>query len=194
MIKIKGKLQMPENLYQIINVISEQKKKEKESRGYLVWFERLIDPIMIATLFGIYKSQELPPIDEEEISLEKSYEFNVDVTSFANILNHFLFCLWAKKKGLPDKSSDIIKYREELYRFISKLLDADYYRSVVIPFYLKKADESESGGISFLYRLWNSDRVGLKLADYSPEYLALEFSSAQSDFISNVIAPLKKEN
>lgn len=184
---------MPENLYQVLTVIS-KKKQDKDSTGYLASFERLIDPVTIATLFGLYKSAELPPIDEEEISLEKSYEFNVDISPFANLLNHFLFCLWVKKSGSPDKSSDIIKYREELYRFVTKLLDADYYRTVLIPFYLKKADQSESTETSFLYRMWNSDSVGLKLEVYSPEYLALEFSSEQEDFIRTVVAPLEKED
>lgn len=191
MFRIKGAIQMPENLYEIIKVISEAQKKEPT--GYLASFERLIHPVMIATLFGLYKSQELPPINEEEISLEKSYKFNVDISSFAEILNHLLFCLWVQKKGLPGKSSDNVKFREELYNFISKLLDIDYYRSVLIPFYLKKADESENSGTSFLYRLWNSDEVGLKLTLYSPEYLALEFSSAQSEFLNNTIAPLEKK-
>jgi len=192
MIRIKGNLQIPENLYQIINIISEEQKKH-EPHGYLIGFERLIDPVLIGTLFGLYKSQELPPINKEEISLQKSYEFNVEISSFANIFNHFLFCLWVKKKGLPDKSKDIVKYREELYSFISKILDPDYYRSVVIPFYLNKADESESNETSFLYRLWNSDNLGLELQRYSPEYLALEFNSAQNDFIEDVILPLQKE-
>ena len=183
---------MPENLYQIINAISEQKQK-RESKGYLVHFKRLIDPVMIATLFGLFKSQELPPTDEEEISLENSYEFNVDISSFASTLNHFLFCLWAKKKGLPNISVDILEYRGELYNFISKLLNVDYYRGVVIPFYLQKADD-ESSGPSFLYRLWNSDKVGLELKDYSPEFLAQEFNSARSDFIGNVIAPLSNRD
>lgn len=183
---------MPENLYQLINVISERKQKG-ESKGYLVHFKRLMDPVMIATLFGLFKSQELPPADEEEISLENSYKFNVNISSFASILNHFLFCLWAKKKGLPNISVNILKYREELYNFISKLLDVDYYRGVVIPFYLQKADDGRSGP-SFLYRLWNSDKVGLELKDYSPEFLALEFNSAQSDFISDVIAPLSNRD
>jgi hypothetical protein len=192
-IRIKGKLQMPENLHQVLTVIS-KKKQEKESTGYLVRFDRLIDPVTVATLYGLYKSAELPPIEEEEILLEKSYEFNVDISPFANLLNHFLFCLWVKKNGAPDKSSDIVKYREELYRFVTKLLDVDYYRTVLIPFYLKKADQSEDDETSFLYRMWNSDNVGLKLEDYSPEFLSLEFSSAQEEFISSVVAPLKKED
>lgn len=191
MIRIKGFLQMPENLYKLINAISEQKQKGEFTGYFSRARARLMDPVMIATLFGLYKSQELPPSDEEGISLEKSWEFNVEMGS-AEILNHFLFCLWVKKKGLPDRSTDIIKYREELYNFISKLSDADYYRNTLIPFYLKKADESENSGTSFLYRLWNSDEVGLKLTVYSPEYLALEFSSAESDFVNSVINPLKK--
>lgn len=192
LIKIKGNLQMPETLYEIISAIKGREKAE--SKGYLESFEMLIDPVKICTLFGLYKSQELPPFDKDEISLSKSYEFNVDISTFADILNHFLFCLWVKKKGTPETSKDIVKYREELYGFISKLLDADYYRNVLIPFYLSKTDEAdESGTSSFLHRLTSSDNIQLTLEDYSPEFLAREFSAAQNDFISRVIAPFNKK-
>jgi len=182
---------MPEYLYNTIAIIAEKKQK-KESVGFLSSFERLIDPVMMTTLFGLYKSQELPPLDKEEMSLDKSYEFNVDISSFTQILNHFLFCLWVNKNGLPDKSKEIIEYRKKLYKFVSKLLDSDYYRSVLIPFYLEKANESGSSETSFIYRLWNSDESGVNITTHSPEYLALEFASAQSDFIANIMTPLKQ--
>lgn len=193
MVRIKGNLHVPENLLQIINAISEE-KKSKDHNGYLVGFDQLVDPAIIAMFYGLFKSQELPPVDEEEIKLKSSYEFNVDLDPFDNILNHYLFCLWLNKNGGPEESKDIMKYREDLYCFISKILDPDKYKNVVIPFYLNKADESESSETSFLYRLWNSDSIGMTLQDYSPEYLAREFSSEQSDFLTKVIIPLGKEN
>lgn len=185
MVRIKGNLQVPENLYQTINTISEAQKGDR--RGYLVNFERLIDPVMIGTLFGLYRSQELPPLDVEEIKLDKTWDFNVEISPFADIINHFLFCLWVKKRGSPEKSLDILKYREDLYTFISKLLNDDYYRCVLIPFYLKKADESEKGSTSFLVRLWHSDEIGVEKNYYSPEYLALEFNSVQSEFMQYIM-------
>lgn len=191
MVLIKGNLQMPETLFRTISLIREEKKKE-DSESCLASFERLIDPVILGTLFGLYKSQELPPIDKEEIIIGNSDKFNVDISDFAKKLNHFLFCLWVKKNGPPNESSDIMKYRESLYKFISKLLDADFYRNVLIPFYLQKAEESDPGEASFLYRLWNSGDVGLELTNHSPEFLALEFNSAQNDFIAEVLPSLSK--
>jgi hypothetical protein len=191
-IRIKGNLSMPENLYETISAIKNRDEIQRE--GYLSSFERLIGPVKICTLFGLYKSQELPPMDKEEISLAKSHEFNVDISTFADAVNHFLFCLWVKKKGTPETSTDIVSYREELYYFISKLLDANYYRTVLIPFYLSKADEAdESGTSSFSHRMASSDNVKLTLEDYSPEFLAREFCTAQNEFINSVIAPFNKK-
>lgn len=191
-VKIKGNLQMPENLFEIITTIKNKDKIER--KGYLESFEMLIDPVKICTLFGLYKSQELPPMDKDEIVLEKFYEFNVDISTFADVLNHHLFCLWVKRKGTPDTCPDIVKYRENLYSFISKLLDADYYRNVLIPFYLSKANEAEERGTSsFLHRLASSDNVKLALEDYSPEFLAREFYAAQNDFVKSIIAPLSSK-
>lgn len=188
--KIKGQLQMPESMFKIVETISQVEKEN--SQGYLINFKRLVDPVMIGTLFGLYNSKELPPLNVEEYPLAKTWEFNVEITSFADILNHLLFCLWVKKKGSPEKFPDKLKYREELYAFISKLLDDDYYRCVLIPFYLKKADEGEERGTSFLYRLWNSDKIGVEKNNYSPEYLALEFNLVQNEFISSIVDPLEK--
>jgi hypothetical protein len=193
MIKIRGNLQMPENLFDLITVI--QKKEKPKLEGYLGSFERLVDPVLICTLFGLFKSQELPPVDIEEYPLPKSHEFNVDISSFAETLNHFLFCLWVKKNGTPDSSKDIVLYRETLYKFISKLLDTDYYRNVLIPFYLYQAERGEeSGTSSFTHRLASSDNVPLVLEDYSPEFLAREFSTAQGEFINNIIGALDTTN
>jgi len=190
MTKIKGTIQVTERLYEILNMISEQ-KKNREPSGHLARFARLIDPVIIAAFYGLYKSRELPPLEEEEIKLDNSYEFNVDISDFTDIFNHFLFCLWVKENGLPDESKDMMKYRQQLYHFISKLLDGKYFLGVILPFYLKRADESESESTSsFLHRLASSDKIGIVLQDYSPEFLAKEFSLIQNEFISDVIAPL----
>jgi len=192
MVLIKGNLPMPDSMFQIVNAVTTYQKPGSTTKGYLAGFERLIDPVIIGTFFGLYKSKQLPPLDEERIELEKSYEFNVDISSFSETFNHLLFCLWVAKEGLPDKAKDIVAYREALYRFISKLQDNDYYRNVLIPFYLSKADEMEGSESSFLYRLWNSDTVGVELQTYSPEYLALEFRSARDEFLKDMIIPLQR--
>jgi len=192
MIRIKGHLQIPKAMESIIE--ERQKKEKNETIGYLGSFERLIDPVLIGALFGLYKSQALPPIEKDEIRLAASHEFNADITHFTENFNHFLFCLWVKKNGAPDETVDINNYREELYEFISRLLDSEYYKNVLIPFYLDKADQQESGETSsFLHRLSSSNKVGPVLELYSPEYLAREFSDAQNDFITNVIMPLAKQ-
>ena len=192
MFRIKGRLQVPDNLKEVIDSIPpfENKSPPAESSGYISSFKLKMDPVLLCTMFGLYKSQELPPTNKEELVLfSKSHEFNVEIGDFADLLNHFLFCLWVDKNGSPDKCADIMKYREELYGFVKKLLDPDYYRAVLIPFYLSKADQEESGTSSFTHRLASSDNVKLELEDHSPEFLKREFVAAQIEFIKNVIIP-----
>lgn len=197
MFRIKGNLQVPDTLKEIINSIPpfEDKSLHNEPPKYVGSFKQKIDPVLLCTLFGLYRSQELPPLDKEEVALfSKYHDFNVEIGGFVDVINHFLFCLWVKKNGSPDKCADIMKYREELYTFIKKLLDPDYYRLILIPFYLSKANEQESGTSSFVHRLASSDDVKMEIAkDNSPEFLACEFASAQSEFINNVVAPLEGE-
>ncbi len=184
--KIKGNIQVTQHLYEILTTIS-QKKKEQNPVGYLDKFERLIDPVILSTFYGLYKSKELPPLKEEKFLLEKSYEFDADISDFADKLNHFLFCLWIKQHGLPDTTDDINSYREELYGFLSKIISDKYFVGVVIPFYVKKADEAEGDKSSFVHRLWSSDNIGNLNEIYSPEYLAAEFSAIQSEFMNEVV-------
>jgi len=194
MFRIKGNIQVPDALEEIIDSIPpfDEKSAHTEPLVYVGSFKQKIDPVLLCTLFGLYKSQELPPTDKEEVALfSKYHDFNVEIGGFADMVNHFLFCLWVKKNGTPDKCADIMKYREELYAFIKKLLDPDYYRTVLIPFYLAKANEQEIGTSSFIHRLAGSDEVKMEIAkDSSPEFLACEFASAQNEFINNCIIPL----
>lgn len=198
MFRIKGNLQVPDAVKEIINSIPpfDDKSPRTEPPVYIGSFKQKIDPVLLCTLFGLYRSQELPPLDKEEVApFSKYHDFNVEIGGFADVINHFLFCLWVKKNGAPDKCADIMKYREELYAFIQKLLDPDYYRLILIPFYLSKANEQESGTSSFIHRLASSDGVKMEIAkDNSPEFLACEFASAQNEFIANIITPLEGEH
>jgi hypothetical protein len=189
--KIKGNIHVTDHLYQILEIIS-QKKKRQDNSGHLAKFERLIDPVILATFYGLYKSRELPP-SQEDFPLEKSYEFNADISDFANKLNNFLFCLWVKQNGLPDNKTDIMKYREKLYEFTSRIISEKYFISVILPFYINKADEAEGENSSFLHRLWSSDNIGIVNEIYSPEFLAVEFDNSQADFIKEVIEDLSDQ-
>jgi hypothetical protein len=192
--KLKGNIQVPENLKQIIRAIppveADEQGLPEKSLANISDFKRKIDPVLICTYFGLYKSRELPPMVEEIRIFSEKKDFSVEIGEFDDLLNHLLFCLWVKKNGFPDSCQDNVKYREDLYSFIKKLLDEDYYRNVLIPFYINKADERESGTSSFLHRLTSSDIIKLELADYSPEFLSREFSNAQHEFMDEVIKPI----
>ena len=192
--KLKGNIQIPENLKQIIRAIppieADEQGLPEKSLANISEFKRKIDPVLICTFFGLYKSRELPPMVEEIKIFSEKKDFSVEIGEFDDLLNHLLFCIWVKKYGFPDTCEDNVKYREDLYAFIKKLLDEDYYRNVLIPFYINKADERESGTSSFLHRLTSSDIVKLELADYSPEFLSREFSNAQHEFMEEIIKPI----
>jgi hypothetical protein len=85
-------------------------RSPSQMSGYLANFKTKIEPVLICTLFGLYKCRELPPTDEKNTKFfSKSHEFNVDISSFADYLNHLLFCLWIKKNGFPEKCSSIAR-------------------------------------------------------------------------------------
>ena len=182
--KIKGNIHLTEHMNEVVKIWSESKASR------LAKFPNKIDPAIIAVLYGIYSSKELPPLDTDEIKLDRQSEFNVNIANSAETIVHLLFCLWIKSSGMPDKSGDIFKYRERLYGFLFRLLDPRYFQNVLIPFYVKKADEESSGTSSFLHRLWNSDSVGLIFEDYTPEFLAKEFHTVQKEFMDSIIKPI----
>ena len=202
-----GHIHMPEEIFNIIEVKSKNDLPESDDRHlepekpddynrekynercYLIQFNRLIDPVIIALFFGLYHSKELPPVDTQPIILDKSYEFSASIATQVDIFNHLLFSLWIKTNGFPDEDSDTIKYRRELYHFIEKIIDQQYFVNVIVPFYLDQATKYKAG-TSFLFRLRESGFVEWKSTDISPEYLAMEFNSVQSSFIEEVIKPL----
>jgi hypothetical protein len=184
---IDGFIQVTPNLLEVVNLMT-AKKKETNPSGNLAKFDRLIDPVVIAAFYGLYKSKDLPPLDVEETTLGATRDFYLNISEFANKFNHFLFCLWVKKNGLPGQHGDVLKYREQLYGFLSKLLDQRFFLSVVLQFYLKKTDEPEGKKSSFVHRLLGSDNVDMTFQIYSPEFLAQEFNVAQKEFMQNIVS------
>ncbi|MHA1228056.1 MAG: hypothetical protein ACTSPV_15025 [Candidatus Hodarchaeales archaeon] len=202
-----GHIQLTEELYDMIETkskydlpVDDPKHEEPEKpsdfnkdlynqKSYIVRFDRLIDPVIIAAFYGLYKSKKLPPSDDTPIQLDKSYEFLANISTHANIISHFLFCLWIKENGYPNESQDMLKYRQRLYDFIDKLLDQKYFVNVILPFYINEANKAETG-TSFLFRLRESGFVKWRSDDISPEYLAMEFAAAQEEFVQEVIIPL----
>lgn len=202
-ITLKGKILLPEYLYRFIEDIADYRKKGESFRA-ASGFAKLIDPVLVSTLFGLYKSQELPPLQEVDQKDEEKqwydWEYDVDISAFAEKFNHLLLCLWVRRHGLPDTAEDKREYRNQLYEFFGNLLriDGDYFMKVLIPFYLRKADTGSSDSPSFVWRLSNSDAIRIEQEQHSPEYLALEFAKEERRFEKDVIkapeAPAKVDS
>jgi len=193
---------LPPELHGVVEIRSlkdskNEKKPEKpedyakykyNKKSHILSFDKMIDPVIISLFYGLYKSKKLPDINEQINTYEKR-EFGVDIYTYWEIFSHLLFCLWIKINGYPNESSDILEYRKVLYGFIGDLLDEEYFISKIIPFYLNEANNSETG-YPFLYHLKESGFVELKSSINSPEYLSMEFQTAQKDFEDEVIKPL----
>jgi len=204
MVKKLGIIKMPKELEEIMEEQSNPESSEKpadynvgeyNSESFLLRFDRLIDPVIVTMFFGLYKSQELPPEDPEtKFDLGGSYEFGVDIEEYREIFNNLLLCLWIHKNGFP-KSKEVSEFRKRLYDFTKKILDDDYFRGVIIPFYTKKAAESTRGR-SFLARMRGSGYVRHKkekMSMASPEFICKEFAERQKEFRDLVIKPLSKK-
>ncbi|MGD6810642.1 MAG: AlbA family DNA-binding domain-containing protein [Candidatus Bathyarchaeia archaeon] len=187
-LKLYGNIQLPKNLNEMIASIPPLTDTTAPELPYISSFKNKIDPVLLCTFYGLYKSRELPSkFDATDFTAKR--DFNVNISEAAELLSHLLFCLWVKQNGYPDTCKDQVKYRKDLYDFIENLLDEHYYRNTIIPFYISKASIEEGGTSSFLHRLTSSSNVKLELTDYSPEYLALDFANAQRDFIDEVVKP-----
>jgi len=204
MAKKLGNIKMPKELEEIIKESSNAEASEKpadydvkeyNSESFLLRFDRLIDPVILSMFFGLYKSQELPPEDPEtKFDLEGSYEFGVDIEEYREIFNNLLLCLWIHKNSFPT-SKDVSEFRKRLYNFTKKILDDDYFRGVIIPFYTKKAAESTRGR-SFLARMRGSGYVRYKkekMSMASQEFICKEFAERQEEFGDLIIKPLSKK-
>ena len=202
---LKDHIKIPEELNDILNtnrLYADEKVLPKppeategvsyNKKSYHLMFDRLIDPVIISMFFGLYKSKELPPESDEAITLDKDWEFRANISAHMDLLLHLLFCLWVKRNGIPeDSEGGLLSYRDSLYGFLKRIMNKKYVVSVLIPFYVNKAGTSEGGFTSFLYRLRESDFADWKSSDNTPEFLSMEFTSAQEDFFREILPPPK---
>jgi len=193
---------LPPELHGVVEIRSlKDSKKDKEpekpddyvkykynKKCHILNFDRMIDPVLISLFYGLYISKKLPKINEQ-INVYEKKEFGVNISSYWEIFSHLLFCLWIKINGYPNEASNILEYRKMLYEFIEDLLNEEYFISTIIPFYLNEANNGDTG-YPFLYHMKESGFVELKNSISSPEYLAMEFQTAQKDFEDEIITPL----
>jgi len=207
-----GIIKIPLELQNLIERISDEREDElNEYRpsdfdldkynetSLLLQFNRLVDPVVIAMFIGLFKTQSLPPREENEIEIDSEvkgeYEFNVDIEKYKELFNNYLLCLWIKRNGYPNKDDNIYVYREKLYNFLNQINNDDYFKKIIIPFYTKKSCREETKR-SFVSRLEDSGYVGFKkeeLSMASPEFLAKELINLQNKFWENVIMELSLE-
>ena len=189
-----GVLQVPKDLLDIIlkhKSNTDEKPdnyttEEYNDQSYLDSFKRKIDIPILCFYYGLYKSRELPPELNTDISFGYNFEFGADISKHSELFNNLLFALWVKKNPVPKEYSLLIKYREQLYLFLEKLQNNRYFTKILIPFYLQKASDSNNEQ-SFINRLKNSDYVKYEPIDSSPEYLAMEFYNIQKEFMEYLI-------
>ncbi len=195
MVKELSFVDLPSELYGIIEIASKKQEPEKpegynvikfNKKNHIEEFNRLVDPVIISMFYGLYISKKLPDT-KEPISLDYKREFNVNISSYWEIFSHLLFCLWIKINGYPNESTNVLEYRNALYQFIKELLDEDHCVNTIIPFYLNEACKSDT---LFLHNLKESGFIEFKSTVNSPEYLALEFQTVQKDFEDEIIRPL----
>lgn len=189
-------IDLPNELFGIVNVKSNENVDDKPDdyeisvyniENYLSKFNRIVDPVIISMFYGLYISKKLPTELNVEYSNFTKKEFGVDITKEVNVFTHLIFCLWLKENGFPNELSNIRDYRGNLYKFIKKLLNQDFFTNQIIPFYLNQARESDSG---FIHEMKESGYLEFKSLQNSPEYLSMEFRAAQEDFEKTVIVPL----
>jgi len=188
-LQLRGNINVTESLYNILKIRANNEINKEDN--LLRNFNTLVDPLILNLFYGLYKSKKLPPNDEKQIELEKTYEFNVAIGSYANIFNHFLFLLWLKENGIPKDDKNSILYRKNLYEFMNRLNDMNYYQSIVIPFYLAIADESTKSERSFTHRMFTIENIKTESALDTPEYLAIEFSTLQEEFLNEIVEYLE---
>ena len=183
-IKLDRNIKITENLEEVLKTAVEQKNNLK--KGYWSNHDRLIDPVIIAVFYGLYKSRKLPSF-ASTIDAPINHEFNVDITAYTKVFNHFLFCLWLKNNKMPVDEKNYSEYRVKLYDFVEKILDEDIWRTTIIPFYVLQADYANEPALSFLYKLRNTHSVDIESLSHSPEFLAMEFIQEQQEFLEEVV-------
>lgn len=192
---------LPPELHGVVENRALKDKKDKEpekpedytkfkynKKSHLLKFERMIDPVIISMFYGLYISKKLPEKNESVTNYEKKEFGIVNISQYWELFSHLLFCLWIKINGYPNESTNIL-YRTNLYKFIKCLLNEDYFINTIIPFYLNEANKNDMG-YAFLYNMKESGFIEFKSSTSSPEYLAMEFQTAQKEFEDDIIKPL----
>lgn len=185
-------LDLPDELLDIINAIKKdeppfdkQDASQYNKDSYLESFERQIDPVILCLFYGLYKSKRLPENIVTPIKFNNNHEFGANITKSIELFNNLLYALWVKENNIPEKVSDLLKYRKKLYDFLEKIQDYNYIVSVVIPFYLEIANE-KGDDQSFINRLKHSGYCRYESTDVSPEYIGLIFMQEQEDFVNYI--------
>jgi hypothetical protein len=184
-------LDLPDDLFDITNAIREDEPSfdrneaaEFNRESYLKSFERQIDPIIICLFYGLYKSRKLP--DEiTPIKFNNNREFGANITKSIELFNNLLYALWVKENQIPEKASDLSKYRKKLYKFLENIQNYNYMVSVIIPYYLSIADQKD-GDSSFINRMKHSGFCRYESNDVTPEYIGISFVQEQEDFMNYI--------
>lgn len=197
--RIEGNISMPKELEDMISLHKEEIKDIDKNFEYLNELPRKIDLMFLCVFFGLYSSKELPPpedpdnykVSNNEIEMG-TYRFTVKVDTTANLLRHLLFVLWISKEDITP--SDTFEYREKLYGFLERILDDNYIKKVIIPFYLIKAAEKIEEDPSFISKLKKSVDIDYGYSIFSPEMIALEYHSIKRKFENDLKKKLKEKN
>jgi hypothetical protein len=151
--------------------------------------------MFVAVFYGIFASNELPPLIEkytiEEESVHHDFGGGIEdiLNQYRSILNHSLFSLWIHKNGYPQEVENLFQYRKDLYEFLGKILNDDYFMDVLIPFYLDKAVKNKD---DFIDRFIGSNFVAYQPTRYSPEWTSLEFQQKQEKFYREISSSLMR--
>ena len=192
---------LPPELHGVVEIRALKDKNDQEpekpddytkfkynNKCHILKFDRMIDPVIISMFYGLYISKKLPD-KKESVNIYEKKEFGiVNIYTYWELFSHLLFCLWIKINGYPNESTNML-YRQILYEFIEGLLNEDYFINTIIPFYLNEANKNDMG-YAFLYNMKESGFVEFKSSTSSPEYLAMEFQTAQKEFEDEIIKPL----
>ncbi len=184
-------LDLPDDLLSITKAVKEDEpsfdKKDApvfNGTSYLRAFDRQIDPVILCLFYGLYKSKRLPE-NIPSIKFNNTREFNANISKPIEQFNNLLYALWIKENGIPERASDLLKYRKKLYDFLKYIQDYNQTVSTIIPFYLSVADEID-GDRSFINRVKHSGFCRYETSDMTPEYIGLVFLQAQEDFLDHI--------
>jgi hypothetical protein len=163
--------------------------------SYFLGVKRQIDPMFVAVFYGLFTSNELPPmIDRYTISGDhESHDFGGGIdeplSHYRSILYHSILGLWIQKNGYPQEVQNLFKYRQDLYTFLAKVITDDYFMEVLVPFYLDMAVKHED---DFIDRFCGSNFIPFEPTRYSPEWLSLAFQKKQEQFYNEISSSLNR--